>query len=530
MVCRASCNSCLMENSSSTFETSDPTLLRHREIAKRVVLLTVFLDILGFGIIIPQLGIYAAQFGARAEVVGLLASSFSAMQFLFAPFWGRLSDRIGRRPVLVWSVFGTGLGYVIFAFANALPWLFASRILDGITGANIGTAQAYLSDVTDPKDRAKTYGIFGAIFGIGFAVGPLIGALLSHLPGIWGGNLGVGAFTATLAFINWALAMKYLPETLTPEMRAANAARQAQQKAGRAKWKLINTDGYSRAFAIPGLNRVLVIGFISILAFATMQGTFTLFIIKQYIRKDTQTFIQENPRAAIAEAELHLVTDKNLNLTASEDGGHHTVGDIDQPFSRAMGGDFEPQNLGAPPEGLTWRRVEKLLVQPRAAQAVGWIFATIGLLVIIIQGTMISKLQKRFGQLPMIIVGTLMLAIGLALVPLPTKFIGQFPVAAIMAIGNSISAPLLTALVSLLAPENERGEVIGVFQSTQSLGRIFGPLLGGWLFEHVSSGAPYYTGAVIMFVAFLLACGLGKVYSEHLPKAEAGSEKAPASA
>ncbi len=488
----------------------------NREMAKRVVLFTAFLDILGFGIIIPQLGIYAAQFGARPEIVGLLAASYSVMQFVFAPIWGRLSDRIGRRPVLIWSIFGTAIGYVIFAFANAMPWLFASRILDGITGANISTAQAYLSDVTDPKDRAKTYGIFGAIFGIGFAVGPLIGALLAHLPGVWGGNLGIGLFTATLSLINWALALKFLPETLTEEVRAANRARHADQKSSAGKLQLLNIGGFKRAFAVPGLSRVLTIGFISILAFATMQGTFTLFIIKKYIRPETQNFIQTQTKDAVAEAKTHLTTGQSSHLTATEDGAPAPTGDLDQPFATSMGGDFKPQNIGEPPEGLSWRRVEKLLVQPRAAQAVGWIFATIGVIVIIVQGTMISKLQKRFGQLPMIVGGTLMLAAGLALVPLPTTFLGQFPVAALIAIGNSISAPLLTALVSILAPEAERGEVIGVFQSTQSLGRMFGPVIGGYLFDHISSGAPYFVGAGIMFLAFLLSCSLGKVCGKFL--------------
>ena len=516
-----------METSTPDLQ-DDSALKRHREIAKRVVLFTVFLDILGFGIIIPQLGIYAAQFGARPEVVGLLAASYSGMQFLFAPVWGRLSDRVGRRPILIWSIFGTALGYIVFAFANALPMLFAARILDGITGANISTAQAYLSDVTEPKDRAKTYGIFGAIFGIGFAVGPLIGALLAHLPGAWGGNLGIGLFTATLGFINWALAMRFLPETLTPEVRATNAARHADQKASGGRWQVLNTHGFARAFAIPGLNRVLVIGFISILAFATMQGTFTLFIIKRYVRPETQTFIKANPQAAIAEAQKHLTATQSTHLIATEDGSPSTVGDLDKPFSASMGGDFTPPNLSAPPEGLSWRRVEKILVQPRAAQSVGWIFATIGIIVIIVQGGLISRLQKKYGQLPMIVGGTLMLTAGLALVPFPQTFLGQFPVAALIAIGNSISAPILTALVSLLAPESERGEIIGVFQSTQSLGRIFGPLLGGWLFDHFSSGAPYYAGALIMFVAFVLSCGLGRVCSSILQDKPAEASATPA--
>lgn len=522
-----------MENSSPTFNPADPQQVRYREIAKRVVLLTAFLDILGFGIIIPQLGIYAAQFGARPEIVGLLAASYSAMQFVFAPFWGRLSDRVGRRPVLVWSVFATGFGYIIFALASSMPWLFASRILNGITGANISTAQAYLSDVTAPEDRAKTYGIFGAIFGIGFAVGPMIGAFLSHLPGIWGGNLGIGVFATILSFINWILAVKFLPETLTPEMRAKNAARHADQKAAGERLQFFNFAGFTRALALPGLNRVLVIAFLSILAFATMQGTFTLLIIKKYVRPDAQSFILKNPVGAADEARQHFK--EQQSTPASATGEAAVTGDLDQPFSLAMGGDFSPKSeefavstVPQLPTGIKWRQVEKILVQPRAAQAVGWIFATIGIIVIIVQGTMIGKLQERFGQLPMIVAGTLMLAIGLLLVPFPTTFLGQFPVAALMAIGNSISAPLLTAWVSVLAPEAERGEVIGVFQSTQSLGRIFGPLLGGWLFDHLSSGAPYLAGAGIMFVAFILSCGLGKIFAAQKKNSPLEEKKTPA--
>lgn len=520
-----------MENSlSSSSVAPGPELNRARELAKRVVLLTAFLDILGFGIIIPQLGIYAAQFGARPEIVGLLASSYSAMQFVFAPFWGRLSDRVGRRPVLVWSVFATGFGYVIFALASTLPWLFASRILNGITGANISTAQAYLSDVTGPEDRAKTYGIFGAIFGIGFAVGPMIGALLSHLPGVWGGNFGIGVFATVLSFINWILAVKFLPETLTPQVRAANAARHADQRAAGAKWQFFNVAGFTRALALPGLNRVLVIAFLSILAFATMQGTFTLLIIKKYVRPEAQALILKAPQTALEEARHHFTSQQSTSPAE----GASSVGDLEQPFSRAMGGDFapKPEQFAVDaatqlPPGVAWRQIEKLLVQPRAAQAVGWIFATIGLIVIIVQGALIGKLQERFGQLPMIVTGTLMLTVGLLLVPLPTTFPGQFPIAALMAIGNSISAPLLTAWVSLLAPEAERGEVIGIFQSTQSLGRIFGPLLGGWLFDHISSGAPYLAGAGIMFVAFLLSCGLGKIFTSHIKDTSPKEERIP---
>lgn len=479
----------------------------HLAVAKRVVLLTVFLDILGFGIIIPQLAIYAAQYSATPEQIGLLASSYSAMQFLFAPFWGRLSDRIGRRPVLVWSIFGTALGYVLFAYAGALWMLFASRILDGITGANISTAQAYLSDVTDEKDRAKTFGIFGAIFGIGFAIGPLIGGLLANLPAPWGGNFGLGWFTAILSFINWILAYARLPETLTTEARQANAARQ-QQQGGR--FSIINVAGFKRAFAIPALRRVLITGFIGTLAFATLQGTYTTFILVKYARPKVQAQIEANPDAAVQAARRHINHNKSGNASvgegAGEGAGMANGLENDAPFTAGLGGDFKFDR--PEPSGLSWRQVEKALVRYETTEMVKWIFTTIGILALIVQGGLIRPLKKRFSDVNLILIGTAMIAVALALVPLPTYFSGQFPSAALMAIGNGISAPILTALVSLMAPEAERGEVIGVFQSTQSLSRIIGPQMGGILFGLFSPAAPYFAGAVIMMMSFFVALGL----------------------
>jgi nitrate/nitrite transporter NarK len=223
------------------FEGDSPEAKKRRQAAKRVILFTVFLDLLGFGIIIPQLGVYAAQFGADPRTVGLLASTYSAMGFLFAPFWGYLSDRIGRRPVLLYSIFGTAVGYVIFAFSGSLPLLFLSRTVDGITSGNISTAQAYLSDITPPEERAKTFGLFGAVFGVGFAIGPTVGALISYLPGVWGTNFGLGIFTAALAFLNWALAVKRLPETLSTEIRRENLASDARHN---RKWQIFNVRSF----------------------------------------------------------------------------------------------------------------------------------------------------------------------------------------------------------------------------------------------------------------------------------------------
>jgi MFS transporter, DHA1 family, tetracycline resistance protein len=496
------CGSCFVLKYSSVTDSSLHFDDAHLAFAKRVVLLTVFLDILGFGIIIPQLAIYAAQYSATPEQIGLLASSYSAMQFVFAPFWGRLSDRIGRRPVLVWSIFGTALGYVLFAYAGALWMLFASRILDGITGANISTAQAYLSDVTPPKERTKTFAIFGAIFGIGFAVGPLIGGWLANLPAPWGGNFGLGWFTAALSFINWGLALWRLPETLTPEMRRQNAERQRAQG---GRFTIINVAGFRRAFAIPGLRLIIITGFIGTLAFATLQGTYTTFILVRYARPEVQERIKANPEAAVAEARRHMSHNEKPEV-AHEGGGPQINFDDDKPFDKELGGDFQFSQPA--PVGLTWRHVEKVLVRHETTDMVKWIFTTIGVLALVVQGGLIRPLKKRFSDIDLLLAGTLMVAIALAFVPLPHEFIWQFPGAALMAIGNGISAPVFSALVSLLAPESERGEVMGVFQSTQSLSRILGPQMGGVLFGMFSPSAPYFVGAAIMLLSFFVALGL----------------------
>ena len=316
---------------------------QQRKRASYVILFTAFLDVLGFSIIIPQLAVYAAQFGATPLVTGFLASVYSMMGFLFTPFWGRLSDRIGRRPVLLYSIFGTAIGYVFFAFASSLWFLFASRIIDGITGGNIGTAQAYLSDITPPEERAKNFGLFGATFGIAFAIGPLIGSALTHLPGVWGGNLGLGAFSGTLALLNWALAVKFLRETL-PEGTRRNA------EANKGNKRSFLT-GFSRALQVPRLNQAIVIGFLATAAFATIQGTYALYILKEYTRPLVQSEIRQNPQAAAARALKLRSADRQTTPIVAGEGGAisgQISDDPTEPYPPSLGGDFSFNGASAP--------------------------------------------------------------------------------------------------------------------------------------------------------------------------------------
>ena len=181
---------------------------------------TVFLDLVGFGIVIPVLPLYAERFGASPFVVGCLLGIYSAMQCFFAPILGRLSDRIGRRPVLLVSVIGTSAGFLLMGLANSLWLLFLARVIDGVTGGNISTAQAYIADITPSEQRSRGMGLIGAAFGLGFIFGPAIGGILSRV------SLAAPfLFAACLAAANALAIYWFLPESLPAHRRNQAQAR-----------------------------------------------------------------------------------------------------------------------------------------------------------------------------------------------------------------------------------------------------------------------------------------------------------------
>src|SRR3954454_10456045 len=174
-----------------------------------IIFLTIFVNLVGFGIIIPLLPFYAQTFGASPLVIGLLFAVFSLCQLIAAPALGDLSDRYGRRPVLVFSLAGTVVSFVMLAVAHSIVMLFLSRIVDGLSGGNVSTARAYVADVTEPKDRARAFGLIGAAFGLGFILGPALSGVLakiSYTAPIWAAA-GI-TMAATLMALMW------LPETV----------------------------------------------------------------------------------------------------------------------------------------------------------------------------------------------------------------------------------------------------------------------------------------------------------------------------
>ncbi len=226
-----------------------------------VIFLTILVNLIGFGIISPLLPFYAETFGASPVAVGLLFAVFSLGQLVAAPILGDLSDRYGRRPVLILSLAGTVVSFVMMATAQSLTMLFIARIVDGLSGGNISTARAYVADITAPEDRARAYGILGAAFGLGFILGPAISAVLapiSYAAPIW---MAAGVTTVAMAMA-WA----WLPETvhritLTQRRPFANVASMLKR---------------------PGLRRILVIDFVYWFAFAVFQTTFGLFAARRF--------------------------------------------------------------------------------------------------------------------------------------------------------------------------------------------------------------------------------------------------------
>jgi MFS transporter, DHA1 family, tetracycline resistance protein len=221
-----------------------------------VLFLTTFVNLVGFGIIIPLLPFYAQTFGASPFVIGLLFASFSLSQLVASPVLGDLSDRFGRRPVLIFSLLGTVLSFVMLALAGSLLVLFAARIIDGITGGSITTARAYIADVTTEEDRARAFGLLGVAFGLGFIVGPALGAAFAHISytaPIWA--------AAAITLLATVLAWYWLPETAHHVRVGGGSVWQSvREMAGR-----------------PHLRMLLSVDFIYWTAFAVYQTTFALF-------------------------------------------------------------------------------------------------------------------------------------------------------------------------------------------------------------------------------------------------------------
>ncbi len=364
-----------------------------------ILFLIVFVDLLGFGMVIPVMPLYAERLGASEAATGWLSTGYSLMQFVFAPIWGRLSDRVGRRPVLLVSIGMTALAFLLYGLAGSFGVLLASRLFAGAATANIAIAQAYVADVTPPEGRAKGMGLIGAAFGLGFVLGPAIGGVLSSHA------LSTPGFAAAaLSVLNGVAAFAILPE---PEHRAV-----PEQRRGRIA-ALVEELGK------PGIRRLLAIYFLVILAFSAMEATYAFLSKGRY--------------------------------------------------------------------GLSDRHVS-------------YVFAYIGVLVVLVQGGLIGPLTRRLGERRLLVAGAALQALGLAALPFASGVAGLLAATAPLAVGSGLTSPSLTSLLSRASRDEDQGGTFGIGQSAAAIGRIFGPLSGTASFQ-AAAAFPYLGGAAVMAFA-----------------------------
>lgn len=392
-----------------------------------LIFLTIFIDLVGFGIVIPVLPLYAegTQFNATPREIGFLLASYSAMQLIFSPILGGLSDKYGRKPILFFSLIGTSIGFLITGLAGSLLMLFVGRILDGITGGNISTAQAYIADITKPEERAKGMGLVGAAFGLGFVFGPFIGGVLSQF--------GTGVpffFAAGLSFVDAVAVLFLLPETVTKDHPARHSA--AENIISRM----------SQALKKQQLSVLLLINFLLITAFSIMTATFALFTEYRF----------------------------------GYDAAHN-----------------------------------------------GYLFAYIGVISVVIQGGLFGKLAKLFGETKLLISGALILTVSLIALPLTAPKTGGLTGLLInlffTSLGNSLIVPSITSLASKSVGAAEQGVALGATQSSASLARAVGPIIGGLLLYHFAApqkisdfsvNVTFWTSAAVIFIAALVAVYFSK--------------------
>ena len=217
---------------------------------------TVALDLVGFGIVLPILPLYARRFHASPFTAGALVASFSLAQLIASPLWGRVSDRYGRKPVLIVSLVGTAIGSLFTGLAGGLPLLFVGRLVDGASGASVSVAQASVADLARPDQRARLFGLLGAAFGLGFVLGPAIGGLLAPIDP----RLPFFA-AAAVAAVNALVAVRRLPETRPARSRSD------EQRHG----------GSGAVLRMPAVATMLAVSFLSLVAFSAFEGTFSLF-------------------------------------------------------------------------------------------------------------------------------------------------------------------------------------------------------------------------------------------------------------
>lgn len=369
------------------------------------IFLVVFIDLLGFGIILPLLPYIAEKFQATPFTIGILSAAYSFFQLIASPILGRLSDRYGRKKLLIISQLGSAIGYLILGLANSLPLIFISRIIDGITGGNISVAQAYIADVTTKENRAKGMGLIGAAFGLGFIFGPAIGGAMSKI------SYSAPAYFATLISLTTVLTTAFFLKETVNEKKAKTSPKT------RLTWK-----EFEKVLSLYPIGTLIIIFFLLNTAFSIMQSNFVLW------------------------------SQKTFNFDASQNG---------------------------------------------------WYFTYIGILAVVFQLQLLPRVIKKFHEKKILLTSLFFMFLGLILIPLSKNPSFLFIALFFIPLGNSLANPTIQALASENVPKEEYGETLGILQSSGSMGRILGPIIGGEIFQILGKDVVFYFAGIIILFSFI---------------------------
>jgi DHA1 family tetracycline resistance protein-like MFS transporter len=383
------------------------------------IFLIVLVDILGYTIILPLLPFYSERLGASPFVVGLLISTYAVCQLISGPIIGSLSDRAGRRPLLIVSQIGTLIGFLILSQATALWVIFLSRMIDGMTAGNLSLAQAYIADVTEPEKRAQSFGVIGIAFGLGFLVGPAASGFLAGF-GYAYPIYAAAALSATSIVCTAALLPKATP---------GKAGHGEDTGPGGRRLGILEWSGYVEFFRRPGLRELLLDFFLFALCFSSFTSGFALFAERRF----------------------------------------------------------------------TWDG------KPFDAKHVGYVFAYVGFLGVILQGGLIGRLVRWLGEPKLVKSGFLCTAIGYGVLGFVYRIPALLGISAVASYGTGVLRPAVTSLITQKASKREQGVVLGLTQSLTSVAQIVAPLLSGFLIGRGWLAAWALVAGGIAFCGFLLS-------------------------
>ena len=377
------------------------------------IFLIVLVDVFALTLVIPLLAIYAEQFGATPLQATLLVTIFAACQLVSGPLLGRISDRVGRKPMLLVSQAGTFVGLLVMAGAHALWVVFLARVIDGSTAGNLSLAQAYIADNTTAENRARSFALIGIAFGLGFFLGPSVTGYLVH----YGLRAPIYA-AAGLSLVSFVCTAGLLRNQERPGGGAADVG------PGGKRLGIVEWGAYRKYFAHPVLAALLIQFLLFAFAFATFTSGFALFAERTF---------------------------------------------------QWQGHAFTPRE-------------------------VGYLFAYAGFLGIILQGGMIGRLVKQFGEPVLVVAGFVSMTASYLLLGLIHDVGPLIVVATLTAFGQGVLRPVLTSLISQKAGRHEQGMVLGLSQSLTSIGQITAPPIGGWLIGlgHLGAWAFVAAGAAAL--------------------------------